>query len=69
MKTATKAQVEMTVRCKAFSGEGIKAHRVRVDDVNVRVYDSASGHFTLCHILSRATVNKIIKRAANGEGR
>ena len=41
MKTATKAYVEMIVRCKAFSGEGVKAHRVRVDDVNVRVQERA----------------------------
>lgn len=69
MKTPTKAQVEMTVRCKAFTGEGIKNHRVMVDDVNVRVYDDVAGYFTLRHILSRATVSKIIKRAASGEGR
>jgi hypothetical protein len=69
MKTATKAYVEMIVRCKAFSGEGVKAHRVRVDDVNVRVQDPVSGHYTLCHILSKTTVAKIINRAASGEGR
>lgn len=67
MKTATKAYVEMTVRCKAFSGEGIKDHRVRVDDANVRVYDQTSGHYTLCHSLSKATVAKIIKRASYGD--
>lgn len=69
MKTATKAQVEMVVRCKAFSGEGVKDHRVRVDDVNVRVQDPVSGHFTLCHSLSKATVKRIIARAEAGEGR
>jgi hypothetical protein len=69
IKTPTKAQVEMTVRCKAFSGEGVKEHRVRVDDVSVRVLDPVSGHYTLCHSLSKAAIKRIIARAESGEGR
>lgn len=64
MPQPTKAQVEMTVRAKAFSGEGVRQHRVMVDDVNVRVYDSVAGHFTLCHSLSKKTVARIIAKAA-----
>ena len=60
----TKAQVEITVRCKPFSGQPAKEHRVMVDDVNVRVYDSVAGYFTLCHSLSAASVKRIIRRAA-----
>lgn len=64
MTQPTKAQVEMTIRAKAFSGEGVRQHRVMVDDANVRVYDSVAGHFTLRHSLSKKTVAKIIKAAA-----
>lgn len=69
MTQPTKATVEMTVRAKAFTGEGVKTHRVMVDDVNVRVYDSVAGHFTLCHSLTPKAVKRIIARAASGEGR
>lgn len=61
--TPTKAQVEMTIRAKAFAGDTVREHRVLVDDVSVRVYDSTAGHFTLCHSLSKATVRKIIAKA------
>ncbi|MCE5336801.1 MAG: hypothetical protein LLG06_19665 [Desulfobacteraceae bacterium] len=45
--------METTIRARAFSGEGIREHRVMVDgDGTVRVYDSAAKHFTRCHILS-----------------
>ena len=65
MTQPTKAQVEMTVRAKAFTGEGVREHRCMVDDVHVRVYDSCAGHFTLRHSLSPRTVRRIIAKAAS----
>ncbi len=62
MSHPTKAQIEMTVRCKPW-GQPTKNHRVMVDDVNVRVYDPVAGHFTLCHSLSKASVLRIIAQA------
>lgn len=64
-KQPTKAGVEITVRAKAFSDEGVRKHRVLVDDVNVRVWDSVAGHYTLCHSLSRSAVKRIIRQASN----
>ena len=65
MTQPTKAMVELTVRAKAFSNEGVRDHRVMVDDANVRVLDSVAGHFTLCHSLSKSAIKRIIKLAAN----
>lgn len=64
MASPTKAQVPLTVRAKAFAGEGVREHRVMVDDVNVRVWDAVAGCYTLCHSLSRAAVKRIIALAA-----
>lgn len=55
----------LTVRCKAFTGDPIKTHRVRVEgDGNVQVWDSVAGHYTNCHSLSEPTVRRIRKLAA-----
>ena len=64
MSQPTKAMVEMTVKAKAFTGEGVRSHRVMVDDVNVRVYDATAGYFTLCHSLSKSSIKRIIAIAA-----
>ena len=62
MTTITKT---LTVRCKAFAGESIKANRVQVEsDGTVRVWDSVAGHFTNCHNMSEATIRRIRKLAA-----
>ena len=65
MVQPTKAMVEMTVKAKAFTGEGVREHRVMVDDVNVRVWDPVAGHFTLCHALSKGAIKRIIAKAAS----
>jgi len=53
--------IEVTARCKAFSGEGVAEHRVQIGaDKTVRVWDSVAGHYTTCHALSRAAQRKII---------
>ncbi len=66
-KQPTTAGVVVTIRAKAFSGESIRDHRCLVDDVNVRVWDSVAGHYTLCHALS-AAAQKRARDAANREG-
>ena len=63
------AERYLTVRCKAFSGEGVRSHQVmveadRVEGRNVirghvRVWDDVAGHFTACHGLSHAAIRRI----------
>lgn len=65
----SRTKVEMTIRAKAFAGEGVRTHRVLVDDVAVRVYDRAVGHYTTCHSLSEAAERRIRKLAAAASGR
>jgi hypothetical protein len=49
----TKSDREITMRCKAFSGEGVRTNRLRVEsDGTVAVWDSVAGHYTACHSLS-----------------
>ena len=64
--TPKKAMVELTARCKPFTGEPVANHRVMVmvDDVNVRVYDPVAGYFTTCHSLGKAAIKRIIAKAA-----
>jgi hypothetical protein len=59
----------LTIRAKAFSGEGVRTHRVmveadRVDGQDVirgavRVWDDVAGHYTACHSLSPRTIQRI----------
>jgi hypothetical protein len=54
----------LTVRCKAFDGEGVRENRASVDrDGTVRVWDSVAGHYTTCHSLGRSALARI-RRAA-----
>jgi len=63
-KQPTKAGVVVLARAKAFAGEGVREHRMLVDDVNVRVWDDVAGYYTLVHRLSPAAVKRIIRQAA-----
>ena len=55
-------EIEVTARCKPFTGEGIAEHRIQISrDKTVRVWDGVAGHYTTCHSLSRAAQNRIIK--------
>ena len=64
-------QVELAVRCKAFSDGRIIATKVMVDFVDgdgepiVRVYDSIAGHYTTCHALSHRKQREITRMARN----
>lgn len=56
--------VELRVRCFAFSGEGVRTHKVRVEldgtFVNlIRVWDSVAGHYTPCHALEASARRRI----------
>lgn len=62
--TATKSEVEITVRAKAFSGEGIKTNKFLVRGNEVSVWDGVAGHYTTCHSMSPATIRRIAKLAA-----
>lgn len=52
---------EVTVRARAFSGQGIKSHRMLIADGAVKVYDPIAGYYTSCHSLSAASVKRIIR--------
>lgn len=55
----------LTMRCRAFDGEGAKQHRLSVDrDGTVRVWDSVAGHYTTCHSLGRSALARIRRAAA-----
>ena len=50
------------IRCKAFSGEGVRLNRVSISaDGTVRVYDSVAGHYTTMHSLSQSALRRIRK--------
>lgn len=52
-----------TIRAKAFSGQSVQTHRVRIEDGIVRVWDGVAGHFTTCHSLSKSTQARILADA------
>lgn len=55
---------KIDIRAKAFSGEGIRKHRVLVEnDGSVLVWDSVAGHYTRCHSLSRSALLRARKIA------
>ena len=58
--------VELTIRCKAFSGEGSRLNKVLVEPGRngaVLVWDSVAGHYTSCHVLTIRTQAKIRSQA------
>jgi hypothetical protein len=51
-------------RAKAFSGQGVRTHRVSVDsDGTVRVYDNVAKHYTTCHALTERQQERIRREA------
>ena len=69
MATVLKNQdVEMTIRCKAFSGEGVRENKILVEpgkNGRVLAWDSVAGHYTACHSIAARTQAKIKSRAIN----
>jgi hypothetical protein len=56
---------EGNFRCKAFSGEGVRLNRIRVEkDGSVLVWDSVAGHFTTCHSLSAKAQDRLRAKMA-----
>ena len=54
--------IEVRARCKAFSNEGVKNHRILISaDKSVLVWEPVAGHFSNCNILSRPTKQRIIR--------
>jgi hypothetical protein len=49
---------EITMRARAYSGEGVREHRVLVDGNDVLVWDSVAGHYTSCHALSKNAIRR-----------
>ena len=53
----------MKIRCRAFSCEGIRINRVRIDsDGLITVYDSIAGYYTRCHSISDADCRRIRRK-------
>lgn len=64
MATKSYQESELTVRCKAFSAEGVRENRVSVDGAGVvRVYDDVAGHYTVAHSLSAGAERRIRRMA------
>ena len=65
--TVTASQdVELTIRCKAFSGEGVRENKILVEpgkNGRVLVWDSVADHYTACHSIAARTQAKIKSRA------
>jgi hypothetical protein len=58
--------VELTIRCKAFSGDSVRENKVLVEPGRngaILVWDSVAGHYTSCHILTIRTQAKIRSQA------
>ncbi len=61
------ADIEITVRAKAFSGCGVERVRCLVsDDGTVRVHDPIAGYYTHCHALSVGAQRRIRRLATQG---
>ena len=55
---------EIEMRAKAFAGEGVRDHRISVDDDgDVRVWDEVAGYYTTCHSLCKDAIRRARKIA------
>lgn len=67
MTTVLKNQdVEMTIRCRAFSGEGVRNNKILVEpgkNGRVLAWDEVAGHYTACHRIATRTQAKIRSQA------
>ena len=58
------AEVEITARAKAFSGEGVKEHKFLVRGNEIKVWDLIAGHYTNCNALTNSAKNRIARLAS-----
>lgn len=57
-------QTRFTTRCRAFSGEGVREHRILIEaDGSVLVWDEVAGSYTRCHALSAGQQARLRKLA------
>jgi hypothetical protein len=64
MNQSATTEIEITARCRAFTGEGVREHRILVDsDGDVWVKDPVDGYFTRCHALSAGQQARLRKLA------
>ena len=67
--TVTASQdVELTIRCRAFSGEGVRENKVLIEpgkNGRVLAWDSVAGHYTSCHSIAAKTQAKLKSQAIN----
>jgi len=62
--TEMKATVFFDARANAFTGHGTRSHRFCVEpDGCIYVWDSISGHYTVCHQLGEHAQRRIRKLA------
>jgi len=51
------------VRCRAFSGEGVRLNKIMIDGDTIRVYDSVAGYYVTLHSIAERTQRRILKMA------
>lgn len=58
-------EVEVELRCAAFSGEPMRKNKLLVSDStgDVRVCDAVAGHYTTCHALTASAIQRARKEA------
>ncbi len=62
----TTTATEVTVRAKAFNGQGVREHKCLIDaDGTVSVWDDVAGHYTTCHSLGDSAIRRIRALARN----
>lgn len=70
--SAIQTERVVTIRARAFSGDGLRKHQCLVDtDGTVRVWDPVAGHYTACHRLSakaKAKARKLAEGIVAGDG-
>ena len=59
----TRQQITARVRCKAFSSEGVRINKVRIEqDGSLLVWDTVAGHYTSCHAILPQTAQRIRRK-------
>ena len=61
--TATKSEIKITARAKAFSGYPVGTYKFLVTEDDVMVWDSVAGAYTRCNCLSAGAKRRIRKLA------
>lgn len=50
------------LRCKAFSGEGVRINKLRVENGELTVWDSVAGYYTACHDIKPRQAKRLIAK-------